>query len=495
VGVSYATSDNTATAGSDYTATSGTLSWGDGIGGAQTFTVAITSDTDVEDDETVTLSLSSPTGGATLGTPNVATLIISNDDTNLTMNIGDGTYWVAFQDGPSGGWTEWSPTSSNTYDFPVTDGSGRYGVAFHRQETDGTNTVEKTYVLHATIAELASLDAFNNAPYTISGTLSNYTGSNDSAGVAMHTKGDGDEPLTLPHPYTLSLVPAGARDLLAHEWDSATGVTGNFFIQRDINITGDLAGQDVDFTADGTAATYTLHDFVGSSPDQELEVYYATSNGTAVEMMSDVYDGTNALIYPYVTNASLAQAGDAYSFQIFKPVGSGAKYRIRNQPATSDPGDISMGLGSVATMSITGINATATTGLSYTPDPASFTVPVFRAFQISLDQTVTGIDGGAHWAIEISAGWLGTSTSYTHPSFLGVSGFDADWDMSSGTATLAAIAAVTTNNGTGLSLITRKTIGLSSNNVDPDGITIAKKLAQNDTLKADFAIDFRSFTW
>lgn len=498
VGVSYATSNNTATAGSDYTAASGTLSWGDGVGGAQTFTVDITNDVDVEGDETVTLSLSSPTGGVTLGTPNVATLIINDDDTNLTMDIGDGTYWVAFQDGATGNWTEWSPTSGNTYDFPVTDSSGRYGVAFHRLETDSTGafTAEKTYVIQATLAELSSLNAFHNASYTVSGTLSGYTGSNDSASVAMHTKEDYGEPLVLPYPYALSRVSGGNRDLLAHEWDSATGAPGNFFIQRNINITSDLTGQDVDFTTDGTAPTYIHHDFDGSSTGQGLEVYYATNNGTAIEMMSGIYDGTNALTYPYVTNSELTQAGDVYSFQIFKTVGSGDKFRIRNQSATTDPGNKSMGLGSVADLSVAGTNSTQTWGLSYTPDPTSFSgSPVFRGYQIDVDQTVAGIDGGAHWQFKISAGWLGASTSYTYPLLAAISGYNSGWGMSSGTNTIVTISAMTSNNGTGLSLIFRKTMGLNSTNIDPDGITIAKKLAQNDSLKLDIASDFWSGTW
>jgi hypothetical protein len=496
VEVNYATSNGTATASSDYTAASGTLSWSDAEGGAKTFTVPIIDDSDVEGDETVNLSLSSPTGGATLGTPSTATLTIDDDDTNLTMNIGDGTYWVAFQDGIGGTWTEWAPTSGNTYDFPVTDAGGRYGVAFHRQETDGTNTVEKTYVLHATLAELTSLNTFHNMPYEVTGTLSGYTGSNDSASVAMHTKEDYGEPLIFPYPYSLERVSAGTRDLLASEWDSATGAPGNFFIERNINITGDLAGQDVDFSTDGTPVTFDEHDFAGGAADQWLEVYYSTGNGTVIDLLSENYDGTNALKYPYLTNPSLKQAGDAYSFQVYKEfaASTSARYRIRNFSATSDPGNRSIGLGNIATLSIGGINSTQTWGLSYTPDPTSFSgSPVFRAFQISLDQTVTGIDGGAHWAIEISAGWLGTSTSYSHPLFSGVSGYNAGWDMSSGTNTIATVSAVTTNNGTGLSLITRKTMGASSINLDSN--IIEKKLAQNDSLKADIAMDFWSGTW
>jgi ribosomal protein L35AE/L33A len=75
----YATSDGTATAGSDYTASSGNLSFGAGAT-SQTFTVPITNDTAAEGAETISLALSNPGGGATLGTPASATLTINDND-------------------------------------------------------------------------------------------------------------------------------------------------------------------------------------------------------------------------------------------------------------------------------------------------------------------------------------------------------------------------------------------------------------------------------
>ncbi|MCB1058181.1 MAG: hypothetical protein KDD11_22005, partial [Acidobacteria bacterium] len=80
VAVSYATSNGSATAGQDYTAVSGTLSWGDQDSSTKTFTVPILDDTVDESQEVVNLSLGGPTGGASLGSPSTATLRISDND-------------------------------------------------------------------------------------------------------------------------------------------------------------------------------------------------------------------------------------------------------------------------------------------------------------------------------------------------------------------------------------------------------------------------------
>lgn len=76
--VQYATSDITASAGSDYIATSGTLTFAPGVTSLQ-IPVVINGDTDVEGDESFKLTFSNPIG-ATLGTTSV-TGLITNDDT------------------------------------------------------------------------------------------------------------------------------------------------------------------------------------------------------------------------------------------------------------------------------------------------------------------------------------------------------------------------------------------------------------------------------
>jgi hypothetical protein len=79
VSVDYATSDGTATAGSDYAAAVGTLTFGPGET-SKSFTVPVTSDSAHEGDEAFQVALSNAAGGASLGSPAGAAVTIADDD-------------------------------------------------------------------------------------------------------------------------------------------------------------------------------------------------------------------------------------------------------------------------------------------------------------------------------------------------------------------------------------------------------------------------------
>lgn len=91
VGITCNTSNGTASAGADYTAvTNHTLSWDNGDTAGKTFTVSITNDALVEGNETFTVTLSNPTGGATLGNQAsaVVTIVDSLSDSSLSLSQG-----------------------------------------------------------------------------------------------------------------------------------------------------------------------------------------------------------------------------------------------------------------------------------------------------------------------------------------------------------------------------------------------------------------------
>jgi plastocyanin len=80
VAVHYATSNGTAVTGTNYQAASGTLNWASGDSAVKSFEVSVINDGKPDGNHTVDLTLSAPTGGASLGTAR-ATLTIANSNT------------------------------------------------------------------------------------------------------------------------------------------------------------------------------------------------------------------------------------------------------------------------------------------------------------------------------------------------------------------------------------------------------------------------------
>lgn len=89
VTVHIATSDQTATSGHDYTGISTTLSWGNGVNGGQSVNVPILQSGDTANtNRTFIVTISAPTGGASLGSPTVETVtIIMNPPPAVPGNI------------------------------------------------------------------------------------------------------------------------------------------------------------------------------------------------------------------------------------------------------------------------------------------------------------------------------------------------------------------------------------------------------------------------
>jgi hypothetical protein len=96
--VQYATSNGTASSGSDYTSTSGTLTFNPNVT-SQTITIPILNDAVSEADETFTLTLSNPTNGTLGSTTSVVTTITDTLAASSTTTLPSGVENLTLTDG------------------------------------------------------------------------------------------------------------------------------------------------------------------------------------------------------------------------------------------------------------------------------------------------------------------------------------------------------------------------------------------------------------
>ncbi|MCA9016629.1 MAG: hypothetical protein KDA77_14955, partial [Planctomycetaceae bacterium] len=164
--VDFATADGTAVAGTDYTATSGTLNFtGTAAGETQTITVYLADDTVVESDETLLVNLSNliTNGQAiTLAQTQATATVTDNDSASLsiadvTVNEGAGTatFTVTLDQAVQGGlsidWTTADGTAVAGSDY--TAGSGTLNF---------TGTIGETQTITITISDDAIVESDKN---------------------------------------------------------------------------------------------------------------------------------------------------------------------------------------------------------------------------------------------------------------------------------------------------------------------------------------------
>jgi hypothetical protein len=135
VSVDYAASGGTAKPGVNYTATSGTLTFNPGVGD-QTFVVPIINTMMVAPDTTVNLTLSNPTGGATVSGQNPVTLTILNNN-QLSMQFSAATYSVSETAGQAT-ITVTRNSSSSTSQVNYATGGGTATAGANYTATSGT---------------------------------------------------------------------------------------------------------------------------------------------------------------------------------------------------------------------------------------------------------------------------------------------------------------------------------------------------------------------
>ena len=233
--VSYATADGTATAGTDYTAASGTLTFSQTAAGSQTFKVSTAEDSiDEGTGETFTVTISSPSGGGgpapSLGTASVSTTITDDDD---------------------------APTGITLSAEPNTLGEDDDATTVTVTATlEGSTLPSDTVVTIGTLAGTATKDT----DYTVTSLASIAIPANSSTGTGSltitptdDTVVEGDETITIPGTTTTQVgLSVTAATVTLTDDDKSTTPTDDKD-SAEISISGPTGG-----VAEGSDATFTV---------------------------------------------------------------------------------------------------------------------------------------------------------------------------------------------------------------------------------------------
>ncbi len=142
VSVNFATANGSATAGPDYVADSGTVQWADNDDDPKTLQIAIVNDAAVEPNQSFSVVLSAPGGGAALGAPATANVTINDDDSGGLPTPAAPTALAAVAQSASSVHLMWTDNAGNETEFRVERKLG--AGAFQEIATLGANVVMHT---------------------------------------------------------------------------------------------------------------------------------------------------------------------------------------------------------------------------------------------------------------------------------------------------------------------------------------------------------------
>ena len=304
--VNYATSDGSATQPADYTQTSGMLTFLPNDT-SKTFTVPISQDTVYEGNETFNVTLSTPVG-ASLGSPNPATVTIIEDDAAPVFTIND----VSHNEGHA---------SQTSYAFTVTKtGSTAVNATVDYATADGTATAPGDYTA---------------IPTTGLTFLPNETTKTVTVMVNGDTTYENNEDFTveLSNASSATISDASGTGTIVND-DAAPTFTINDVSHNE----GNASTTDYTFTVTKTGAT-----------EVNAMVDYGTANGSAVApgdytaipitTLTFLPNETTKQITVLVNGDTTYETDETFKVQLTNPVNGGfGVFRLgRNAPTAVQP--------------------------------------------------------------------------------------------------------------------------------------------------------------
>ena len=354
-----------------------------------------------------------------------------------------------------GDWTRINGTADHSFTFDATE---RVAIAttFDRGDEMLTDIYFATRTELLPMSDKACIEILGAK--TVNGTVTG-VGASDSAVVTM----GGAETSVLPPPntWTLTDVPAGPQDLVAHrEVATIDGIVPDrVIIRRAQNPTNNATLPTLDFgTTTSEALTVNLLSISGlaSGEDNYLDVFFQTALGTDHYLYAAPFFSTNSQPI-YGVPASLTQAGDLHQVRLEARAASNDRYRVVTR-WYRDPANQSLLLGpALNTPSITSLGTSPylrlRASLQAQSEYDSFATAYFiqeengELFSVFVTHT-SGYHGGAPatWVLDIppdldDAGWPNSAWLLT--------GFGTQWFVEAIDGSLTDfIGATTTENST-----------------------------------------------
>ena len=292
--VDYASSDgstNGATAGTDYTAVSGTLTFSPGVT-SRTIAVSVTGDMTNELNETVVLTLSNPSSGTAIATASGTGTITDNDTPGFSINSpsvdeGDSsttslTFTVTLSPAPAATatvtWAEGTggTATSGTDYTAITGGTLTFAAGTTTQTITVTVTGDTTHEADETVVVTLSSASTGTNITTASGTG---TITNDDPGLSIDsptvTEGDTDSVNLV---FTVTMSPSSSSQVTVNYARSGgTATSGTDF-------TALAASTTLTFAANETSKTITVSvtgDTV-NEPDETVIVTLSSASGADI---------------------------------------------------------------------------------------------------------------------------------------------------------------------------------------------------------------------
>ncbi len=295
-------SNSTATAPSDYNSSQITVNFASGEI-SKIVTVPITDDTVFEGDETLNLTLTNPTGGATLGTQTIATLtIIDNDLPSITLAVNptsvteDGTsnlvytftrtgntvnsLTVYFEVGGSADWR-------NDYNFSgASSFSGVYYTTFAAGASTATIICDPTSDNRIESDETVAITITPDSSYTIStgsavtGTIIDVPPPNITLSLnPTSVTEDGTSNLV----YTFTRAGKISEPLTVYFSPSGSAVFGSDYTQTGAANFSDFSGYNINFAAGASTATLIINPIADNTfeSDETVGITLSSVSGLA----------------------------------------------------------------------------------------------------------------------------------------------------------------------------------------------------------------------